>query len=159
MKLSWSICAVLVAAGALSGCHSYDIVQSNIFSDEDGQLIQVDYGRSETDHINKFRSPTNGQELDFKSKLLVKVHLPGGERFLAWQCMNYLQSGTMYRSDNEKWMFHANGFSCAVYRRDDADNSRYREIFRGIMCDATNVDRSDRDRWRKMKKDAGGRWR
>lgn len=159
MKLSWSICAVWVAAGALSGCHSYDIVQSNIFSDEDGQLIQVDYGRSETDHINKFRSPTNGQELDFKSKLLVKVHLPGGERFLAWQCMNYLQSGTMYRSDNEKWMFHANGFSCAVYRRDDADNSRYREIFRGIMCDATNVDRSDRDRWRKMKKDAGGRWR
>lgn len=159
MRIAGKIFIFPVIGMLLAGCQSYDIVQSNIFSDEDGNLVQVDYGRSEKDHINKFRSPTNGQELDFKSKLLVKVNLPSGDGFLAWQCMNYLRSGTMYRSDNERWMFHANGFSCAVYEREESDPTRYREIFRGIMCDAANVDRRPRDRWRNMKKDAGGNWR
>lgn len=153
------VLAFMSLVAAFAGCYSYDIVQSNIFSGEDGRVVQVEYGRSKSDHVNKFQSPVTGKTMDFKSKLLVKVHLPEGDDFLAWQCMNFTSSGTMYRSDNDKWMFHANGFSCAVYRRDESDPSRYLEVFRGVLCDTSNVDRRRRDKWREMKKDAGGNWR
>lgn len=150
---------IAVSLTALAGCRSYDIVQSNVFSDEDGRLLRVDYGRSESDHVNTFRSPMTGREMEFKSNLLVKVFLPWDDDFVAWQCMNYLRSGTMYRTDDGEWMFHANGFSCAVYLREENDPTRYREMYRGILCDASNVDRRRHDKWRDMKKDAWGIWR
>ena len=68
-----------------------------------------------------------------KSKLRVKVHLPDGDDFLAFQCMNLLRSGTMYRSDDEQWMFHANGFTTSVYRFDAAKND-YLLWFEGVIC-------------------------
>ena len=74
----------LVGLLLLAGCQSYDIVQTNVFADDDGNVISVDYGRSETDHVNTFRAPTNGKEMEFKSKLMVKVTLPNGDRFKAW---------------------------------------------------------------------------
>ena len=37
-----------------SGCQSYEIVQRNIFADDDGNVVIVDYGRSESEHCNTF---------------------------------------------------------------------------------------------------------
>ena len=75
-----------------------------------------------------------GKEMDFKSKLVVKVSLPDGNSFIAWQCMNFLRGGTMYKSDNELWMFHAIGLSCAIFRQTEDDSTKYLEVYRGILC-------------------------
>ena len=149
----------LLAASLLSGCLFYDVVQSNLFSDEDGFVVQVDYGQSGRDHVNYFRSPANGEKCEFRSRLLVLVHLPDGDSFKAWRCMNFLPSGTMYRSDNEEWMLHANGFSITVYRRIGDEGDKYREVYRGVLCETPDTDFKPSDKWRELKKDAQGRWR
>lgn len=138
--------AVLLAAG----CASRRIVQTNVFSDEDGRLVRVDYGRSERDHVNTFISPVTGEELEFKSKLLVEVSLYDGESFTAWQCMNFMRSGTMYKTDDEEYMLLAAGFSCVIYARDD--EGRYAEVYRGVLCDSPELptDAKD-DKWRLVK--------
>ncbi|MBO7308970.1 MAG: hypothetical protein J6V38_04995, partial [Kiritimatiellae bacterium] len=107
-----TIAAMLVA---LTGCNSFKVQQTNRFIDEDGNLISVQYGLLAKPHKTQFVSPVNGKTLDMESKLAVKVTLPDGGRFTGYQCMNMLRTGTMYKSSNEKWLFHANGTSCSVY--------------------------------------------
>jgi len=150
--------AVIVpfAAALLQGCQSYEIVQTNIFADDDGNVITVDYGRSETDHVNTFRAPTNGKTMEFSSKLMVRVTLPDGDTFKAWRCMNLVSpSGTTYRTDNEKWMLLANGFTSVVYRRDDKAGERYLEVFRGVLCHVAERDVEKDTRWKTIPKEQG----
>ena len=158
-KTAFHLCAMLACTLALAGCRSYDIVQSNIFSDDDGNIVSVSYGRSESPHTNTFRNPNNGTTLEFKTKLVVEVVLPDGDSFTAWQCMNFMQSGTMYRTDNEDWMILVNGFTCRIYKNDDDGKGDYREVYRGILCETPERDVKKDDRWRSMKKDSEGRWR
>lgn len=128
--------AFAVLAAALAGCVSFTPQQTSLFTDENGNLVSVDYGRSEKDHVSKFTAP-NGKELTMKSRLGVRVTLPDGEGFLGWECMNPLRSGTMYRSDNEKWMYHANGISCTVFRKavNPQGMEDYLLVFEGIICE------------------------
>ena len=127
------------AALALAGCQSYEIVQRNVFSDEDGNLVAVDYGRSEKAHVNTFVAPMTGKEMEFKSKLVVRAELPDGETFTAWQCMNFMRRGTMYKTDNGRWMLLADGFSCVVFRQVEDDSDNYREVYRGVLCDTPDI--------------------
>jgi hypothetical protein len=144
------VLSVIAAVALIAGCNSYRVVQTNVFSDEEGRVISVDYGRAEQDHVGKFISPVTGEEMDFKSKLLVKVVLYDGDSYKAWQCMNFMRSGTMYKTDNEEYMFLAGGFTCNVYRRDDA--GRYVEIYRGVICDSPNPEEGQgEDKWRIIK--------
>lgn len=158
---------------ALAGCHSYRIVQTNVFSDEDGNLVRVSYGKSDTDHVNTFIAPSNGKEMEFKSKLMVKVIVPeitrvykskpdaggkivrrtetlcGEDSFVAWQCMNFLSSGTMYKTDDEEWIVYVNGFTCALYLQTKELETRYLEVYRGVLCDtpeAKGVRKNDKVR-------------
>ncbi len=149
--------AAAAALFALAGCQSYEIVQRNVFSDEDGNLVAVDYGRSEKDHVNTFVAPTTGKEMEFKSKLVVRAELPDGETFTAWQCMNFLGRGTMYKTDNGRWMLLANGFSCVVYRQTEEDPDNYREVYRGVLCETPDIGRSNEkdSRWKPVP--SGGR--
>ena len=144
---------LLSALGALllAGCQSYEIVQSNVFSDEDGNSVMVEYGRSSTDHVNTFLSPQTGEEMEFKSKLVVLVTLPDGERFKAWQCMNFINLGTMYKTDDGEWMFLANGFSSIVYRQAGDDKDMYKEVYRGVLCDTPKRDVKRNDKWKVVK--------
>ncbi len=146
------IACALLAAAFFAGCQSYDIVQRNVFSDEDGNLVAVDYGRSDTDHVNTFVAPLTGKEMEFRSKLVVRAELPDGTKFTAWQCMNFLRRGTMYKTDNGRWMLLANGFSCSVYMRDDEAGGEYREVYRGVLCDTPDIGvSSEKDsRWKKI---------
>ena len=159
VKTAFHLCAALACALALAGCWSYEVVQSNIFSDDDGNIVSVNYGRSERVHTNTFRNPTNGKTLEFKTKLVVEVVLPDGDSFTAWQCMNFMQSGTMYRTDNEDWMILVNGFTCRIYKNDDDGKGDYREVYRGVLCETPERDVKKDDRWRSLKKDSRGRWR
>ena len=145
-RLFSTAAAVLLAAG----CNSYRVMQTNVFSDEDGRIVSVDYVRAEKDHVNTFLSPVTGKEMEFRSKLLVNVSLYDGETFTAWQCMNFMSNGTMYRTDDEEYMFLAGGFSSIIYRRDD--EGRYAEIYRGVLCDSPEgTGAKDEDKWRMVK--------
>ncbi len=149
---------------ALTGCHSYRIVQLCMFSDDDGNVVQISYGKSDTYHVNTFKSPSTGKDMEFKSKLMVKVELPEITRvfkevkvedgtsvrkkkslceetsFIAWQCMNRFPVGTMYKTDNEKWMVFVNGQACIVYLREKKD--LYLEVFRGFVYNLPDIKNS-----------------
>ena len=136
---------LLAASLFLPGCQSYDIVQKNVFADDDGNVVVVSYGRSGSDHVNTFVSPVTGEELEFKSKLMVKIELPDGDTFKAWQCMNFLPSGTMYKTDNEEWIVYVNGFTCALYCQTEEDDTRYLEVYKGVLCDTPEMKDVKRD--------------
>lgn len=149
-----TILALAAAAALAAGCGSYSIVQSNVFVDEDGNVVTVEYGRGERNHVNTFISPTTGKEMEFKSKLVVRAELPDGDTFTAWQCMNFLARGTMYRTDNERWMLLADGFSCVIYRRTE-DETRYLEVYRGVLCDTPGEIKAWKDgRWKVLPNDS-----
>lgn len=149
MRFARAIAAALAVAAA-AGCQSYDVVQRNVFSDEDGNLVTVDYGRSEKDHVNTFVAPLTGKEMEFRSKLVVRAELPDGTGFTAWQCMNFLRRGTMYKTDNDRWMLLADGFSCVVFRQVEDSPADYREVYRGVLCDTPDIGRAkEKDsRWK-----------
>ncbi len=150
---------ILSIGGLFAGCQSYNIIQRSYFADEDGNTVEVSYGRSEEDHINYFPSPSTGKPIAFRSKLVVEVLLPDGDDFVAWQCMNNLvSSGTMYRSDDEEWMLLVTGFSCMIYLRNEEDEARYDEIYRGILFDTSKGEYQENPKWRKLKKNAAGKW-
>ena len=139
----------LALAMLMAGCQSYTIVQRNVFVDDRGNAVAVEYGRSESEHVNTFRSPVTGKEMEFRSKLVVLAELPDGDSFKAWQCMNFLPYGTMYKTDNERWMLLANGFSCTIYRQSESDETQYREVYRGVLCDIDKDVRVERDeKWK-----------
>ena len=127
-----SLCLALVLM-LFSGCVSFIHTQTAVFANDDGEFLTVDYGTGKEDHVTTFISPGNGQEMEMKSKLRVRVMLPNGDSFMAFQCMNMLPSGTMYRTDNKKWMFLANGFTCQVFRELD-DRSGYSLYYEGVLA-------------------------
>ena len=144
------LAAVLLLQG---GCQSYTVVQRNVFADDGGNIVSVEYGRSESEHVNTFRSPVTGKDMDFKSKLVVRAVLPDGDSFKAWQCMNFLPYGTMYRTDNDRWMLLANGFTCTIYRQSEADETQYREVYRGVLCDIDKDVKVEKDeKWKDVLK-------
>ena len=142
----------------LLGCNSYRVVQKNVFSDEDGYLVSIDYGVADKDHVNTFVAPMTGEELEFKSKLLILAELPDGETFKAWQCMNFQPHGTMYQTDNEKWKVLVNGFSCIVYAQDKGNERRYNTVYRGVLCDTPKIDVKKDDRWKTLRPGTGRRY-
>ena len=150
----------LVLALLLSGCQSYTIVQRLVFADDDGNVVTVDYGRSESEHHNTFISPANGKEMDFHSNCMVKVQLPDGDDFKAWECMSFLPpgTGTMYKTDDEEWKALANGFSFSIYHRTGKPPPRdYLEVFRGVLCDIPDREVKKDDRWRDITNVGKGR--
>ena len=159
MKMKLRILAAAALLVAMQGCQSYTIVQANVFSDDNGEVVSVEYGRSEKDHINTFISPVNGEEMEFKSKLLVKVVMSGGESFKAWQCMNFLSSGTMYKTDDGEWMFLATGFTCMIFRQQEDDETKYREVYRGVLCESPKVETEKDDKWRTLPRSQGKRFK
>lgn len=150
---------LLALGGLLCGCRSYEIVQSNVFSDDDGFVVRVNYGRSADFHKNTFLNPATGKRTEFLSKLVVDIVMPDGESFTAWQCMNFQQSGTMYKTDNEKWLVLVTGFTAAVGRQTEEDPTQYLEVFRGVLCDSPKVNYEPNKKWRTLKKNAQGKWK
>lgn len=126
--------AAVLAAVLLAGCNSFTVSQTNMFADEYGNTVTVSYGQLEKERKTEFVSPVNGKKLDMKSRLAVDVKLPSGEIIRAYQCMNMLPSGTMYKTGDGKWMFHANGTSCSVYLIDETGDD-YLHVFRGLLSE------------------------
>ncbi len=128
-----------VLAAVLAGCVSFTTNQSFLFTDEDGNLIRVDYGSSKRAHTSNFTAP-NGKVFASSTSTGVRVTLPDGERFVAWNCLNPLTQGAMYRSDDEEWMYLANGATCTVFQKavNPEGKDDYLIIFEGIVCKDTD---------------------
>ena len=155
-----ALCLCASVLNLFSGCQSYTINQRLIFADDDGNVVIVDYGRSESEHYNTFISPANGKEMEFHSKHMVKVQLPDGDDFKAWECMSFLPpaTGTMYKTDNEEWKVLANGFSFSIYHRTGEPPPRdYLEVYRGVVCDIPDRKIEKNDKWRDVTNAGKGR--
>lgn len=116
---------------ALCGCNTVTVSQTNVFQDEDGFSLRVEYGSLKRAHTTHFVSP-NGRQQDFESHLTVSVELPDGTDFRGYQCLNPLPQGTMYESGNREYLYYAGGFSCRVYQR--GENGEYYTIFEGQLA-------------------------
>ena len=158
-RLSHIFAAAAAILFAVSGCQSYDIVQTNIFSSDEGYVVTIAYGRSASYHVNTFRNPATGKDVEFKSKLAVRVELPDGDSFTAWQCMNFMQSGTMYKTDDDEWQILVNGFTCRIFLRSNDGSGLYDEVYRGILCESPKSEKGKDEKWRSLKKDSRGRWK
>lgn len=138
MTAARRIAARAVAAAALAlaaaGCNSFTVNQTNAFVDEDGLVLTVRYGQMEKEKTTTFRSPVNGKDVELRSRLAVSLTLPepNGSTVMAYQCLNMLPSGTMYKSSDGKWLFHANGISCSLYLVNETGDDHYL-VFSGIM--------------------------
>ena len=142
-KLS-ALALSLVAAMLVmfAGCVSFKPQQACMFTDSEGDIVAVEYGRTKREHKSNFVAPS-GKVMESKSSRAVRVTLPDGESFLAWECMNSLPSGTMYRSGDENWMYHANGISCRVFHKavnPGTGQDDYLVVFEGIVCQGPKDD-------------------
>lgn len=126
---------ILLALFVFCGCNTLIPVQTMLFLDDNGNVIQVDYSRAKKDYVTSYNSPINGAELKFATKLHVCVHMPDGYRFNAWETKKIISNATMYMSSDERWLFHARGTTCSVYER-TIDKTDYKLVYEGVMCSA-----------------------
>ena len=122
----------LAAAAFLAGCATwrFEPIRSSRFVDEDNNYLNVDYGRDTKDHAST-AVLDNGVRWPFKSKNMVRVELPDGTRFVAYQ--NLAPTGNLYKTEDEEWEFFESGTGCIVARL-AKDRSGYLSRFRGTLC-------------------------
>ena len=121
---------MLACTVLLSGCAvwTFTPVRSARFVSENGEYLHVDYGREE--HESKFTAPS-GVTLPFKTKLKVRVALPGRSRFVAWQVMS--PRGVLYKTDDGSWEYYEEGTGCILAERAESGDG-YVVRFQGVMC-------------------------
>ena len=127
------------------GCTSFNLKQTVRFINEDGDIIVVDYGDGDSEYVTKFTVPKTGKQMEFRSKNRVFVTMPDGNEFYAFECVNELRTGTMYQSSGEDWYYHANGFTCTVYRRVDKTRD-FMPVFNGVVCQTPERPRPEQRR-------------
>lgn len=128
MKLS-----AFIALGSIllmAGCTSFTPLRSARFVDDDNNYLQVDYGQDREDHESVFYLG-NGGSMKFRSKLKVRVELPGGDRFTAYQNMS--TTGMLYKTDDAEWEYFESGTGCIVARL-AKEKDGYVRVFSGVLC-------------------------
>jgi len=116
----------------LSGCVSFERTFSNSFIDDEGNVVSVIHGRLSEDHVTQIVSPGNGKLVDYKSKEAVKITLPAGQEFTAYQTLNTLRIGNMYKTDDDDIIYVTNGLMCRIYAMLE-DGSDHLLIFEGNL--------------------------
>lgn len=118
------------AAALLAGCATwtFEPTRTSKFVNERNEYIVVDYGIEE--HESTFIGP-GGVEMPFKSKLKVRVTMPDGERFVAYQ--NLSTEGRLYVTDNGRWRFLERGVAAYVAERAPDKNGHVLR-YQGTLC-------------------------
>ena len=121
-----------VVAALAAGCASWRLqtLRSARFVDDDGNYLHVDYARDTEEHRSTFMLG-NGVRVPYSSKNAMRVELPDGTTFIAYQ--NMTPAGTLYKSDDNEWEFFESGAGCIVAQLDE-DRSGYVTRFRGTLC-------------------------
>lgn len=109
------VIAAVLCAAMTAGCVSFEQTFTNSFIDEDGNIVSVVNGRLSSDHVFKVPSPGNGKIVDYKSKEAIRITLPDGQEFTAYQTLNTMPIGNMYMTDDENLVYVTNGLMCRIY--------------------------------------------
>ena len=129
MKRHAVICAfALLAAGCATW--SFTPLRTQRFVDDDNRYIVVDYGREDKARESVFTTPA-GLKLPFRSKLKVRVEMPDGVRFVAYQRMS--ASGNLYITDDGQWEYFEEGVACIVAERAPSGRG-YLARYQGVLC-------------------------
>ena len=120
----------IAVVALLAGCASFEPLRSMRFVDENNNYLHVDYGRDTEDHEST-AVLDNGVRWPFKSKNMVRVELPDGTRFTAYQ--NLAPTGNLYKTEDGEWEFFESGAGCIVARF-SKERSGYVTRFRGTLC-------------------------
>lgn len=126
------VLSFLGALLAMVGCATmtFTVLRTQRFVDDNNNYVLVDYGRDEKGHESTFRI-SNGARLPFRSKMKVRVELPNGKRFVAYQHMS--ASGNLYKTDDEQWEYFEEGVACIVAEM-APDGTGYLRRFQGVLC-------------------------
>ena len=119
-----------LALALFAGCASFEATRSQKFVDESGAFVHVDYGADKEPRTSVFVL-SNGVQLPFKSKLKVRVELPDGTRFTAYQRMS--TAGNLYLDEDENWEYFEQGTGCLVGYRAKGER-RFGVVFQGVLC-------------------------
>lgn len=116
----------------LAGCATwtFEPTRTQKFVDESGRFVIVDYGMDQEPRETYF-ALSNGVRLPFKSKLKVRVEMPNGTRFVAYQHMS--SAGNLYITDNEDWEYFERGTSCLIAEQ-DKDRKGFIPRYQGTLC-------------------------
>ena len=121
-----------VALALLAGCATwtFEPLRSQKFVDEENNYVHVDYGSEKENRTSVF-TLSNGVRLPFRSKLKVRVELPDGKRFVAYQRMS--ETGNLYMTDDEDYEYFEQGTACVVAHRAKGAK-RFGVVFQGVLC-------------------------
>ncbi|MGN0847254.1 MAG: hypothetical protein ACI4RA_07715 [Kiritimatiellia bacterium] len=114
----------------LAGCASFEPTRTQKFVDESGRFVLVDYGTEKEPRSSVFVL-SNGVKLPFKSKLKVRVTMPDGDDFIAYQRMS--TAGNLYLDEKENWEYFEQGTGCLVARR-APDGRGFLVNYQGTLC-------------------------
>lgn len=125
-------CLAFTLAVLLAGCATwtFEPTRSQRFVDESNNYVHVDYGSEKEARTSVFQF-SNGAKMPFRSKLKVRVELPDGTRFVAYQRMS--PAGTLYMTDDEEYEYFEQATGCIVARRAQ-DGRGYLIKYQGVLC-------------------------
>lgn len=129
-KLIGMLAAALVFAGGGCATWTFEPTLTTRFVNDYNEYTTVDYGKDKSPHVTMFTGP-KGDLLPFKSSLKVRVEMPDGTRFVAYQTMSEL--GVLYVTTNGRWEFFEQGIGCIVAER-AKDKTGYETRFEGVLC-------------------------
>ena len=121
--------SVFLVLATAAGCASFEPLRENQFVDENRRFLLVEYGKGEV-RETEFVTPT-GVRLPFKSALKVRVTLPDGEQFIAYQNMSVV--GNLYFTEDRHWEYFEEGTGC-ILAEQVPDKSGYLMRFQGVLC-------------------------
>ena len=121
--------SVFLLLATAAGCASFEPLRENQFVDENRRFLLVEYGKGEV-RETEFVTPT-GVRLPFKSALKVRVTLPDGEQFIAYQNMSVV--GNLYFTEDRHWEYFEEGTGC-ILAEQASDKSGYLMRFQGVLC-------------------------
>ena len=122
-----SVLFVLAAGGCATW--SFKPLRESQFVDEERRFLLVEYGKGEI-RETEFVTPT-GVRLPFKSTLQVRVTLPDGTQFVAYQNMSI--AGNLYLTEDRRWEYFEEGTGC-ILAEQAPDKSGYLVRFQGVLC-------------------------
>jgi len=128
---------LMKAAGALAllvvaGCATwrFEPLRTQKYVDNDNNFTHVDYGVEDEPRESWFNGP-RGVRMKFRSKLKVRVELPDGTCFVAYQRMS--TAGRLYKTEDDRWEYFEQGVACLVAELAE-DETGYLARFQGVLC-------------------------
>lgn len=135
MNFSRILAVATVALAAGCATWRFTPVMTAVFVNENNEYATIDSGREEREQIVR---GVDGRDVVFVMHLKVRVEMPDGERFVAYQVPADVP-GALYRTDDGEWQVLEQGVSCMVFKMDD-DGEGYVKRFEGVICSQKNAD-------------------